>query len=233
MEAKNILIIGTTSGIGRSLAEKLVEQGHNVYSASRSLNSNIDGIINHQTIDATNENEVLVMPDKLDGLVYCPGSINLKPFHRISVQEFTYEWQLNCLGAIKIIQYALPALKKSSQASVVLFSTVAVKTGMPFHSSIAMAKGAIEGLALALAAEYAPQIRVNVIAPSLTDTPLAEKLLSTDEKRAAAAQRHPLKITGTAKQLAASAAFLLSDDASFITGQILGVDGGMSSLKTA
>ncbi|NBR83602.1 MAG: SDR family oxidoreductase, partial [Flavobacteriia bacterium] len=130
------------------------------------------------------------------------------------------------------IQKALPALKKGSNPSVVLFSTVAVQTGMPFHSGIASAKGAVEGLVRSLAAEYAPHIRFNAIAPSLVDTPLAEGLLNNEKKRENSALRHPLKRIGSAAELAEAAAYLMSDRSSWITGQIICVDGGMSSLRT-
>lgn len=141
------------------------------------------------------------------------------------------DYKLQVIGAIKIIQQVLPRLKKSKNASIVLFSTVAVQTGLPFHTQVATSKGAIEGLAKALAAEFAPAIRVNCIAPSLTDTPLAAFLLNTEQKKEANALRHPLKRIGSTEDIANMAAFLLSSKAAWITGQILHVDGGMSSLK--
>jgi NAD(P)-dependent dehydrogenase (short-subunit alcohol dehydrogenase family) len=166
-------------------------------------------------------------------VVYCPGSIRLRPFHRLKTQDFLSDLEINLLGAVKAIQACLPGLKKAdAPASIVLFSTVAVKTGMPFHASIASAKGAIEGLTRSLAAEFAPRIRVNAIAPSLTDTNLAKTLLSDDGKRTAAAERHPLKRVGTPADIAAAAKFLLDDSASWITGQIIAVDGGMGAIRT-
>jgi NAD(P)-dependent dehydrogenase (short-subunit alcohol dehydrogenase family) len=170
------------------------------------------------------------LPATLDGLVYCPGSILLKPFKSLGVQQFQADFELNVLGAVRCLQAAEGALKKGNAPSVVLFSTVAVKKGMPFHASIAAAKGAVEGLARSLAAEWAPIVRVNAIAPSLTDTPLAERLLASEEKRKAAADRHPLKRVGTAAEMASLAAYLLSPAAGFITGQVVGADGGMGSL---
>ncbi|MDQ2864504.1 MAG: SDR family oxidoreductase, partial [Bacteroidota bacterium] len=171
------------------------------------------------------------LPDELAGLVYCPGSINLRPFERIKPADFETDYKLQVIGAIKLIQLALPRLKKSGNASIVLFSTVAVQTGLPFHTQVAASKGAIEGLTKALAAELAPVIRVNCIAPSLIDTPLAAFLLNNEQKQEANALRHPLKRIGTTEDIANMAAFLLSQKSSWITGQILHVDGGMSSLK--
>ena len=170
------------------------------------------------------------LPNQIDGLVYCPGSINLKPLHRLSSQDFYNDWQINFLGAIKVIQKTLPNLKLA-RGSIVLFSSVAAQTGMPFHASISAAKAAIEGLTYSLAAELAPLVRVNTIAPSLTNTPLANKLLMDDIKKEAAAKRHPLQKYGNVNDMASAACYLLSSEASFITGQILKVDGGMSTIR--
>jgi NAD(P)-dependent dehydrogenase (short-subunit alcohol dehydrogenase family) len=165
-------------------------------------------------------------------LVYCPGTINLKPFHRIAISDFQNEMDINFFGAVRVLQACLKGLKKSDSASVVLFSTVAVQTGMGFHAGIASAKGAVEGLTRSLAAEWAPsKIRVNSIAPSLTDTPLASNLLSTPEKKEASDKRHPLGRIGSPEDLANAAFYLLSENSSWMTGQILHLDGGMSSLK--
>ncbi len=164
-------------------------------------------------------------------MVYLPGTISLRPFTRIKPADFIKDYEINLVGAVKIIQQLVPNLKKGGQSSVVLFSTVAVQTGMGFHSLVASSKGAIEGLTKALAAELAPSIRVNCIAPSLTDTPLASGLLSSDEKKEASAQRHPLKTVGTPDQLAATAKFLLTEESSWMTGQILHADGGMGSIR--
>lgn len=171
------------------------------------------------------------LPASLDGLVYLPGTINLKPFRALKPTDFLHDFEVNVIGAIKVLQAALKALKAGENSSVVLFSTVAVAQGMPFHSSIATSKGAIEGLMRALAAELAPSIRVNAIAPSLTATPLASKLLSSPEKMDASAKRHPLQRLGKPEDIAAMAAFLLGKQSSWITGQVFGVDGGLSQLK--
>lgn len=221
--SKSYLIIGGTSGIGLSLSQLLKAKGSHVITASR--NGDISFDVLKDTLEAS------ALPSVLDGVVYCPGSINMKPFHRLSEQDFLHDFSINTLGAIKTIQSVLPALKNSTQASIVLFSTVAVNQGMPFHASVATSKGAIEGLTKALAAEFAPKIRVNCIAPSLTDTPLASKLLSSEEKKIAAAERHPLKQIGSPEDIAQMASFLLSDESKWISGQIIGVDGGMSSLR--
>jgi 3-oxoacyl-[acyl-carrier protein] reductase len=229
---QHILIVGASSGIGLALAQKLVVAGATVYSASRHAPEGV-AVAQHLPVDFADPSASLGgLPDCLDGLVYCPGSITLKPFGRLSADDFLKDYQINVLGAVRAIQASLNALKKSDRASVVLFSTVAASVGMNYHASIAAAKGAVEGLAKSLAAEFAVnRIRFNVLAPSLTDTPLAKTLLSTPEKQEASAKRHPLGRVGTAQDLADAAAFLLSNEAGWITGQVIGVDGGMASLR--
>lgn len=229
--SKQILLIGGNSGMGMASAMKLKDEGHDLRAAARSPEPLTNLGIPTQPFDAGKDVE-FDLPDQLDGLVYFPGTISLKPFHRLSEQDFLNDLQVNLLGAAKAIQAALPALKKSESASIVLFSTVAVAQGMAFHASIAAAKGAVEGLAKSLAAELAPKIRVNVIAPSLTDTPLAENLLSSDEKKEASAKRHPLNQVGDPEDLAKLVSFLMSDASKFMSGQILRPDGGLSSLRT-
>lgn len=226
----NYLIIGASSGIGEGIARKLKEEGHSIFAThnKKSLEIEVDA---SQQWDANSDSELEIIPDQLDGLIYCPGTINLKPFHRIKAEEFQEEMNINYFGAVKAIQQSLKALKKSDQASIVLFSTVAVQNGMPFHASIASAKGAIEGLTRTLAAEFAPKIRVNAIAPSITDTPLAEKLLSNDDKRKASEDRHPLKKIGTVEDITNAIEYLLGEKSKWMTGQILHLDGGMSSTR--
>jgi NAD(P)-dependent dehydrogenase (short-subunit alcohol dehydrogenase family) len=228
-DTKKYLIIGASSGVGSALLNVLTKEQHQVITASR---REVSGSYTHLPLDITKEDlNVSLLPDSLDGLVYCPGSINLKPFHRITDQEFMEEFNLNVIGAIKVVRSVLPLLKNSQHASIVFFSTIAVQQGMPFHASVAAAKGALEGLTRSLAAEFAPKIRVNCIAPSLTNTPLAARLLSSDEKKKASDERHPLKRVGEADDIAQLAAFLLSPQSSWITGQIIHADGGLSTIR--
>ena len=229
--SKNILLIGGSHGIGFELAILLHEK-HNVYIASRT-NENLGNLdVNHIAYDAEkDELDLEALPDCLDGFVYCPGSINLKPFKALKTETFRQDLELNFLSMVKTVHIVLEKLNKAKQSSIIFFSTVAVKVGMPYHTSVAASKGAIEGFAKALAAEYAPKLRVNVIAPSLTDTSLAGRLLNNDKKKELMNARHPMKRVGSPEDIANVAAFLLSDESSWITGQVLGVDGGMSTLN--
>lgn len=229
---KNILIVGCSSGIGQALAKQLSAE-HRIYGTYYTHPATFDDpAISTHYIDVLDPSpDYSFLPDTLDGLVYCPGAINLKPFSRAKAEDFLEDYQLQVIGAIQCIQACLPRLKKSERASIVLFSTVAVRMGFNFHSIVSASKGAIEGLTRALAAELAPSIRVNCIAPSITQTPLAEKLLNTPEKIEASAQRHPLKKIGSAEEIAGMAAYLLSDAGQWTTGQVFPVDGGISSIK--
>jgi NAD(P)-dependent dehydrogenase (short-subunit alcohol dehydrogenase family) len=234
MDKKNLFIVGGSSGIGLELVRSLADGHHDIYVGSRS-NAALEDVsgVRHIALDVRDESLALEdLPDTVHGLVYCPGTIVLKPFQRLTTDDFLEDFNVNFLGAVKIIKGCLGRLKKSPNgASIVLFSTVAVKTGMPFHASVASAKGAIEGLTRSLAAEFAPRIRVNAIAPSLTDTPLAASLLSSEERRKSSADRHPLKRIGLPREIAGLARHLLMDEGSWITGQIFQVDGGMSSIR--
>lgn len=227
---RNILIIGGGSGVGATLVKSLKKENQIFTSYNKSLLKS-ETNVHPFKLDVLSEDwDLSSLPDEINGLVYCPGSINLMPFKRIKPEEFEKDYKLQVIGAIKIIQALLEPLKKG-KASLVFFSTVAVKTGYNFHSQVASSKGALEGLAKALAAEFSPTLRVNTIAPSLTDTPLAGRLLNSPEKKAAHGEKHPLKRVGEAEDIANAAEFLLSTKSSWITGQIIHVDGGISSLR--
>lgn len=228
---KNFLIVGHSSGIGNALAEKLSVE-HRVYGTHYRHQPTVTGNRTSHYLNVLDDNpDFSFLPDTLDGLVYCPGAINLKPFGRIKDEDFLDDYKLQVLGAIKTIRACLPKLKNGKDASIVLFSTVAVASGFSFHSIVSSSKGAIEGLTRALSAELAPTIRVNCIAPSITDTPLAGTILNTPEKKEANAARHPLKRVGTPEDIASAASYLLGKESSWMTGQILHVDGGMSVIK--
>ncbi|MGD9297121.1 MAG: SDR family oxidoreductase [Chromatiales bacterium] len=225
---KKILIIGAGQGIGGAIGQKLARNAE-LWTTTRNTEPEFEST--HRAWDSSQEFPADFLPDDLDGLVYCPGTIRLKPFERLTLDDYEQDLEVNLKGAVRVLKAAIPALRAAPHASVVLFSTVAVTTGMPMHASIASAKGAIEGLTRSLAAEYAPGVRFNAIAPSLTDTSLASGLLRTERQREAAAARHPLERIGDPDELAALAGFLLSDDSRWITGQVLHADGGMSSIR--
>jgi len=228
----NFLIVGASSGIGLSLAQKLNQKGNTVYGTfNKTVVSNDKDIQYHKLNVLDEELNLDFLPETLNGLAYCPGSINLAPFKQIKPAAFLQDYQLQVVGAVKIIQHILPKLKTTGNASIVLFSTVAVQTGFNFHSQVAASKGALEGLTKALAAEFAPTIRVNAVAPSITKTPLAEKFLNNDKKIEANEKRHPLKKIGTPEDVANLAAYLLSNQSAWLTGQIITIDGGISSLR--
>ena len=228
---KNILIIGGNSDIGLEINNLAKAEGHSVYGTSRdeAISSNYDNFIHldpNQNLDALDN-----IPEDIHGLVYCPGTINLKSLQRLTLEDVKAEMEVNFYGAFNVIKKVLPNLKKNDGASVVLFSTVAANTGMPMHSSIAASKSALEGFAISLAAELAPRVAINCVAPSIVDTKLASHILSTDERKEASAQRHPLKSIGTSKSIAALAYFLLGAKENWITGQVISADGGLSTLK--
>lgn len=230
---KNILFIGGSTGIGLETV-KLLHEKHNLFVACRS-DENLSNLnVTYIRFDVLNDEfDLEKIPESLHGFVYFPGSINLRPFRGLKISTFEEDLNINFISMVKTLQKVLNNLKKSENCSVVLYSTVAVKVGMPFHSSVSASKGAIEGFAKSLAAEFAPNIRVNVVAPSLTDTPLASRFLNNEVKKEKVGDRHPLKRYGDAIDIANSTAFLLSDESSWLTGQILGVDGGMSTLNTS
>ncbi len=228
---KNILVIGGSSGIGLQLVKNISENNRVFATYNQHPTDNFNNATFHSLNVLDGYLDLSFLPEAIDGIAYCVGAISLKPFARISEDDFINDYKKQVGGAIRIIQALLPKLKIAEQASIVLFSTIAVQTGFPFHTLVASSKGAIEGLTKALAAELAPKIRVNCIAPSITDTPLAAALLNTEEKKLANAQRHPLKQVGEANDLANMAEFLLTEKSKWITGQIFHVDGGMSTLK--
>ncbi|SEE48909.1 NAD(P)-dependent dehydrogenase, short-chain alcohol dehydrogenase family [Tenacibaculum sp. MAR_2010_89] len=223
---KTVLVVGGSKGIGKAIVDKL-KNTCNIIIMSRSKVDISDNVIQY-SLDVLADD----LPDieKIDGLVYCPGSINLKSLTRLKIEDFQNDFNINVLGAVKVIKKYEKSLV-SNQASVVLFSTVATKLGMPFHASIAVSKAGVEGLAKSLAAEYATKIRFNVIAPTVTDTPLAARLLRNDKQKETMKERHPLKDYLDPKEVAALANYLLSDESKSISGQVFPIDAGIISLK--
>ncbi len=228
----NYLITGGSSGIGKALIEKLANQGHTVYATYNSTPPENYANVHFQQFDVlTDTLDLDALPEQIDGLAYCPGRINLKPFKRFKEEDFMDDYKVQVIGATKVIQTIMPRLRSTENASIVLFSTVAVQNGYNYHSLVSSSKGAIEGLTRALSAEFAPKIRVNAVAPSLTDTPLASKFLNTPQKMEMQTEKNPLKKVGSANDVAKAATFLLTPQSSWITGQIIHIDGGSSIIK--
>lgn len=229
---RNYIIIGGSSGIGMELVSLLELQGSNVIATYNNNLIQDRKNVKYMKFDVeTDALDIDNLPEEIHGLAYCPGSINLKPFHRFKDEEFLEDFKLQVLGATNIIKLLLPNMKKSGDASILLFSTIAVQSGYSFHSQVSISKGAIEGLTRSLAAELAPNIRVNAVAPSLTNTNLASRFLNTQEKLNLQAEKNPLKKIGEPKDIAEASAFLLTSSSSWITGQIIHVDGGDSIIK--
>lgn len=225
---KNILVIGGSKGIGVAIVKSQLAH-HNVINISRT-NPEIDAQnFTHYSCDVLTDE--LPDIDAIDTLVYCPGSINLKPISRLKIDDFKNDYNINVIGAVKAIQKYLPLLKNGNNPNILLFSTVATKLGMPFHASISAAKSAVEGLVKTLAAEFAPTIRVNAIAPTITNTDLASKLLRNDKMIANITERHPLKKFLEPQEVADMADFLISDKSRSVSGQIFTIDCGIVSLK--
>lgn len=229
-QIENLLVVGASSGIGEQIFKQAKEKQIRVFTLGRQfIESN-----GHCFFDATNPSFEIPSdwPDSFSGLVYCPGTINLKPISRLTTNDFLTDFQINVLGFVSVIQAFLPKLKKAGGSSVLVFSTVAAKIGLGFHASIAASKGGLQSLAVSLAAELAPlKIRVNVIAPSLTNTKLSQNLLNSPEKIEASAKRHPYQKVGSAAEIATTALHLLGPDSEWITGQIISIDGGLGSLR--
>ena len=228
---KNILLIGGSTGIGYELSQKL-KKDNNLFISTRDQGKFNDPNIKTHELDLDKEFETDWLPDQLDWFVYLPGTINLRPFKGLKPSVFLDDFNINVMGCVKILQKVLTKIQEAENTSIVMFSTVAVKIGMPFHSSVSSSKGAIEGLTRSLAAEFAPKIRVNSIAPSILDTPLAEKFLNSETKLENSRNRHPLKEIGSPKDISEIVKFLLEDNSKWMTGQIIPFDGGMSSVKT-
>jgi NAD(P)-dependent dehydrogenase (short-subunit alcohol dehydrogenase family) len=228
---KNILMIGGSYGIGLPLV-KILNKEFNVHVACRTNDQLQTENVNFIKFDALNDEfDNSLIPDEIHGFVYLPGSINLRPFKGLSVEAFKQDLEINLISLIKVLKTVMPKLIAADNSSIVLMSTVAVQRGMPFHSSVSASKGAIEGLTKSLAAEYAPKIRVNAVAPSIVDTPLANRFLNNDLKIEKSAQKHPMKRVGNPADIAETINFLLSEKSSWMTGQIIGVDGGTSTLS--
>jgi NAD(P)-dependent dehydrogenase (short-subunit alcohol dehydrogenase family) len=238
---RKVVIFGATGGIGSATARRLKGKGDILHLVGRdqkkveALAAELDASYTFGDVmdQALYEHVAVEAGDSLQGLVYAVGTLNLKRINRLTVEDYLRDYQINAVGAALAITHLLPALKNNtSTSSVVLFSSVAAEQGFALHASMSMAKGAVRGLTLALAAELAPKIRVNAIAPSLTATPLAAGLLSNEKMVDAITQMHAMERLGTAEDMAALCSFLISEDSGWITGQILGVDGGRSTLRT-
>lgn len=225
---KKIIIIGGSKGIGNAIVSTLVDE-FEIINISRTPSKIEHANLSQYQCDILEDE--LPQISEADVLIYCPGSINLKPISRLSLDDFKNDFDINVIGAVKVIQHYLPILKTGKNPSILLFSTVAVKLGMPFHASVAVAKGGVEGLVKSLGAELAPTIRVNAIAPTVTETGLADKLLRNDKMKEKMTERHPLKKYLNPKEVAGMAAFLISEKASSISGQVFEMDCGIVTLK--
>ena len=225
---KKILIIGGSKGIGRALVNQMYD-GYELINLSRTEPLDAPSNLTHHSCDITKDE--LPNVEQLDGLIYCPGSINLKPISRLSQDDFRNDFDINVLGAVRVIQHYLKALKAGTNPSVLLFSTVAVKLGMPFHASVAVSKAGVEALVRSLGAEMAPTIRFNAIAPTITETGLADKLLRNDIMKEKMRDRHPMKNYLQPDDVANMAEFLISEKSKRISGQIMELDCGIVSFK--
>ena len=225
---KNILIVGGSKGIGNAILLQQLEQ-NKVYNISRNAPEVTHDNLTHFSLNVLED----ALPEiaSIDTIIYCPGSINLKPINSLSIDDFRNDFEINVIGAVKVIQKYLATLKKGTNPSIVLFSTVAVKLGMPFHASIATAKAGVEGLVKSLGAELASAVRINAIAPTITDTTLAAGILHNDRMKENMVERHPMKGYLQATEVAGMADFLISDKAKSISGQVFEMDYGIVSFK--
>ena len=225
---KTIVIIGGSKGIGKAISQMKLNL-NKVINLSRTKPDFEHVNLTHYTCDILKDE----LPDlnSVDALIYCPGSINLKPFTRLKIEDFKTDFEINFLGAVKAIEKYLPLLKEANSPSILLFSTVATKLGMPFHASIASSKSAVEGLVKSLAAEFSPLVRVNAIAPTVTNTGLASRLLRNDKTKEQMIERHPLKKYLQPEEIAEMASFLISEKAASMSGQIIEMDCGITTLK--
>jgi NAD(P)-dependent dehydrogenase (short-subunit alcohol dehydrogenase family) len=237
---RKVMIFGASGGIGSAIAKRLVKQGDQVLLAGRNqekLSALADKLESRwMQVDIDDEDAMRIAMAEcetpLDGLVYAVGTINLKSLKRLNRNDYLNDFKVNALGAAEAVKSALPHLQRGNQPSVLLFSSVAASQGFPMHASMGMAKGAVSGLTLSLAAELAPSIRVNAIAPSLTKTPLTDKLLSNSAMEEALSSQHPMQRLGTPEDIASLAAWLLGEESGWVTGQIIGIDGGRSTLQS-
>lgn len=225
---RKIIILGGSKGIGHAIIKTLLPSFYVVNLSRTAPDFQHEGL-EHHTVDILNDD--LPNIEQADALIYCPGSINLKPITRLKIEDFSNDFNINVIGAVKSIKKYLPALKNGTAPSITMFSTVATKLGMPFHSSVAASKSAIEGLAKSLAAELAPTVRVNVIAPTVTNTTLAAKLLRNEKSMEMMRERHPMKKYLEPQEVASLAKYLVSEDAQAITGQVFNIDAGLVHVK--
>jgi len=225
---KTIVVIGGSKGIGNAIVSNLLAN-NKVINISRTAPEQTHENLTHISCNVLEDE--LPEIETVDSLIYCPGSINLKPISRLSIDDFKSDFEINVLGAVKAIQKYLPSLKKNEKPSILLFSTVAAKLGMPFHASVAASKAGVEGFVKSLGAELAPTVRVHAIAPTVTDTQLASKLLRNEKMIDAITERHPLKKFLNPQEVAKMALFLISDNAASLSGQIFEMDCGIVSFK--
>jgi len=226
---RKILIIGGSKGIGGAILLSQLEQNNKVINISRSETRVNHPNLEHFSCDVLTDE--LPHIDEIDSLIYCPGSINLKPISSLKLEDYRNDFEINVIGAIKAIQFYTNALKKSTSASVLLFSTVAVKMGMPYHSSVAVAKAGVEGLVRSLAAEWLSSIRINAIAPTLTNTELSARFLRNEKMIENSKERHPLKLILEVNDVANMANYLISEKARALSGQVFELDGGITTIK--